>query len=322
MGRVAIVGSTGRLTLADLAREVIDTVIAKGNHWLVICSRKAPDTNAQHNVQYAQVDYDDTSSIHNAFRGVDTVLSFIATADSDEGFEVQKKLIDAAIEMGVRRFAPSEWAAANQSQIAHYQFKDRTQKYLEEVNQSKEASVIEYCLFQPGFFTNYFAHPYATTQHFAMFGMFVDFEQRRAIIVDNSIAKFTLTTVEDLCATVADALDYGGKWPPIGGMSGSTIDVAGLIALGESIRGGPFQVDRVSLKDVQDNTFSTTWVPMIEHPGVLVAMREAVSRNVLREYLLGIERGAWSVTDEWNRCLNLPYTTAEQYLRKVWANKQ
>lgn len=70
-----------------------------------------------------------------------------------------------------------------------------------------------------------------------MFGMFVDFEQRRAIIIDNSVAKLTLTTVEDLCATVADALDYGGKWPPIGGMSGSTIDVAGLITLGESIRG-------------------------------------------------------------------------------------
>lgn len=57
------------------------------------------------------MDYDDISSIRKAFRNVDTVLSFIATTDSDEGFEVQKRLIDVAIEMGVRRFAPSEWAA-------------------------------------------------------------------------------------------------------------------------------------------------------------------------------------------------------------------
>ena len=42
-------------------------------------------------------------------RGVHTVLSFIVTA-LDPGNVSQKNLIDAAIRVGVKRFAPSEWA--------------------------------------------------------------------------------------------------------------------------------------------------------------------------------------------------------------------
>jgi hypothetical protein len=40
---------------------------------------------------------------------VHTVLSFVVTTADPEGI-VQKVLIDASIDAGVKRFAPSEWA--------------------------------------------------------------------------------------------------------------------------------------------------------------------------------------------------------------------
>lgn len=43
------------------------------------------------------------------FKGVHTVLSFVAV-HLDQDNKTQKSLIDAAVEAGVKRFAPSEWA--------------------------------------------------------------------------------------------------------------------------------------------------------------------------------------------------------------------
>ena len=96
---------------------------------------------------------------------------------------------------------------------------------------------LEYCLFQPGFFTNYFGYPYSTTKHFSMSATYVDFENRRALMVDDGDYKISLTTVQDMAGVVAEALDYPGQWPHVGGFSGSDITLADLIQLGEEIRG-------------------------------------------------------------------------------------
>jgi hypothetical protein len=54
-------------------------------------------------------DYQDKSKLVEALKGVHTVLSFVV-AHQDIGNATQTALIDAAIEAGVKRFAPSEWA--------------------------------------------------------------------------------------------------------------------------------------------------------------------------------------------------------------------
>jgi hypothetical protein len=54
------------------------------------------------------VDYQDRQALVRALDGVHTVLSFI-TVHLDENAVAQKTLIAAAIEAGVKRFAPSEW---------------------------------------------------------------------------------------------------------------------------------------------------------------------------------------------------------------------
>lgn len=56
-----------------------------------------------------KANYENKTELVDLFRGVETVLSFLAV-HLDPGNETQKRLIDAAIEAGVKRFAPSEWA--------------------------------------------------------------------------------------------------------------------------------------------------------------------------------------------------------------------
>lgn len=53
--------------------------------------------------------YQDKDQLVEALHGVHTVLSFLVTQE-DPASIAQKNLIDAAIQAGVKRFAPSEWA--------------------------------------------------------------------------------------------------------------------------------------------------------------------------------------------------------------------
>ena len=96
---------------------------------------------------------------------------------------------------------------------------------------------LEYTLFHPGLFTNYFAYPHPTTRHFSVSPWFVDFENRRAIIVGDGQHAFTTTTIEDFSSVVADSLDYEGVWPVNGGIVGSRITVAELVKMAQKLRG-------------------------------------------------------------------------------------
>jgi len=117
-----------------------------------------------------------------------------------------------------------------------YLYKAATRAYLEEIN--KDAKVLEYCLFQPGLFTNYLTAPYKSASHLTAFETPFDFAKRRMLIVDGGEDKMiTFTTVQDLAAVVARAIDHKGEWPVVGGMAGKTMSVGDLIALGERIRG-------------------------------------------------------------------------------------
>ncbi|GKU09182.1 unnamed protein product [Fusarium langsethiae] len=304
MEKVAVVGGSG-----NLGREVIDEILARGFYEVVILSRGAEVADLPKGVAWKQVDYDDESTLVDAMRGIDTVLSFLAIFNTNVAFELHKKLINAAIEAGVRRFAPSEWATASNSGVAHYEYKDNVRKYLEEVNSNQ----------QPGFFTDYFGHPHATTKHFGTFYMFADFQNRRAIIPEDGDAPITLTTVRDMSRLVAQALEYNGVWPTVGGMQGTVTTVPGLIALGEKLR-GPFKIEKISNEALETRNVTTSWYPVVEHHGVPKEMREQVSKGVLVEYAAGLKRGVWTVSNEWNKLLpDFEFTSAEDYLKGIWS---
>jgi hypothetical protein len=84
---------------------------------------------------------------------------------------------------------------------------------------------------------NYFTHPYKSGKYFHSFELNVDFQNCRAIVIGDGNDQISLTTVQDLGAVVAAAIDYEGEWPEVGGVRGGQITLSELIKLGEEIRG-------------------------------------------------------------------------------------
>lgn len=107
--------------------------------------------------------------------------------------------------------------------------------------------------------------------------MTFDFDKRRAIIAEGSeSARITFTTVHDLAAVVALAVDYQGEWPVVGGICGDKLTVRELLELGERIRGkstrplslhhansaGPFNVETLDMQDLQAASVKSSWMPI------------------------------------------------------------
>lgn len=68
--------------------------------------------------------------------------------------------------------------------------------------------------------------------------MHIDFDKRRALIVEGSEDdRITLTTAQDFAQIVAQAVEYEGKWPVVGGIKGTEITIGELLKLGERVRG-------------------------------------------------------------------------------------
>ncbi|KAK7403422.1 hypothetical protein QQX98_010788, partial [Neonectria punicea] len=105
MVKVAVVGGS-----SELAREVLDALIATQRHEIIALVRKDPSGfPSLPGVKWVQTTYEDKSELIRLFEGIHTVLCFI-TVHSDPGNETQKRVIDAAVEAGVKRYAPSEWS--------------------------------------------------------------------------------------------------------------------------------------------------------------------------------------------------------------------
>ena len=70
----------------------------------------APTNATAVGVTWVKANYDDPKALVQTLQGVHTVLSFVSPT-ADPTARIQIKLIDAAVQAGVKRFAPSEWAS-------------------------------------------------------------------------------------------------------------------------------------------------------------------------------------------------------------------
>ena len=175
---------------------------------------------------------------------------------SDPENTAQKNLIDAAVAVGVKRFAPSEWGSLVQplpicpfsmadsfspanrksnSGFPGFEFKDQVHEYLKSIN-AKEP-VLEYCLFQPGSFMNYLSYPYPSAKHLMVQNVGIDVAERHALITGEGDAWQVFTTADDFAKVVARAVDFEGSWPEVGGMVGERIQQNELIGLLEKYTG-------------------------------------------------------------------------------------
>ncbi|RSL62015.1 hypothetical protein CEP53_004888 [Fusarium sp. AF-6] len=314
MVKIAIAGGSG-----NVGQEILDALVARNRHEIIILSRKdAPATELPSGVKWAKTTYDDVDQLAGVLEGVHTVFSFIANSQ-DPKATAQKLLIDASVKAGVKRFAPSEWATSGLAHAFWYAFKAETRRYLADLNKDKK--VLEYCLFQPGIFTNYMTFPYNSSKHVDLFEVPINFNQRRAIVVEGGEDDLiTVTTAQDLAKVVALAAEYEGEWPLVGGIQGANITVGELIKLGEKIRGGPFKVEKLNEEDLKAGVIKSSWKPIVTHPDVPVESREALAGSLLAGILLGgFHAGNFLVSDEWNKLLpDYKFTQPEEFLSEAW----
>ena len=202
--------------------------------------------------------------------------------------------------------------------------KDEIRTYLHQVN--TPTKVLEYSLFQPGLFLNYLATPHKTAEFLTPLNTFIDMANRRAIVVQGyeDDAVMTFTTVQDLAALVAAAVEYeDGGWPEVGGIRGNALPISKIIEIGERVRGGEkFVVEKVKMEDLEAGRLTASWGLEAKHGSVSGEEAQRLLKQVLVGTLIGSAKGAWEVSDEWNRLLpGFAFTGVEEFLEKAWAGK-
>lgn len=306
---------------SDVATELLRAPIRSGKHDITIFTRSDAPPHPHSGVTYKKVDYNNLEGLTADLSGFDVCLSFlIVHLDVDN--VVQKNLIHACVKAGVKRFAPAEWGIRNNSGVPPYANKNAIASYLAELKNENKLEGMQYCLFHPSIFLDYFAHPYPLSPGLITWPFFIDFHTRRAIVLDEGDQPLVLTAISDDSEILARAIEDERPWPTVGGIRGCKTTMNELLALGKEIRAGDWTVEYVRGEDVRRGELKTQWVPQMSHPSVPKENTEW-SKEFVIMFLVGILNGAWDVSDEWNqRFPEYKFQEAEQYLRKAWEGKQ
>lgn len=93
--------------------------------------------------------------------------------------------------------------------------------------------------------------------------------------------------------------------------------------MGDSaIIGGPFSYEEVSMESLNRGELNTSWMPLIDHPGMSVEERRAQAHGMTAGMLKAFNADAFHSTNEWNKLLpDLELTSAEEFLTKAWEGK-
>ncbi|KAH7029800.1 uncharacterized protein B0I36DRAFT_135365 [Microdochium trichocladiopsis] len=320
MGKVVIAAGG-----SALARVIIDKLVADDKHDILALVRS--DINnypSLPRVTWAQTTYEDKAELAELFRGAIAVLSFVGVLDPEA--QLEKRLVDAAVEAGVPRFAPSEWAMGKnlETAIVNYSWyagKLAMREYLRELNAN--GKVIEYCLFQPGIFLEFLSWPHRANKHIAPLPGHMLIEEHRIIAMEGHMDdEFSLTSVEDIAAVVAGALDYKGEWPVYGGISGQRLTYHDVQRIGEKVRGKSFQIDLVKKEDLEANVIKVDGLRTLEIRAIPKDQWESFTKIAIIGTLLSIHKGGWNVPGTWNELLpELKFVQLEELAQRLWGKQ-
>lgn len=142
------------------------------------------------------------------------------------------------------------------------------------------------------------------------------------MIVENyEDAVITFTTVSDLAAIIARAVDYEGKWPTTGGIKGNRVTFSQIVDIGRKIRGS-IDVTKVKVEDLEAGNLKSSWGLQAVHHAVPDDQAQALLKQVAIGFLLSCLKGAWNVSDDFNQIFpDYEFTSIEDFLTKVWEGK-
>ncbi|PGG99222.1 hypothetical protein AJ79_08652 [Helicocarpus griseus UAMH5409] len=250
--KVAIAG------VGALGHHILRSILDSGKHSVTVLTRGEPRSNDPR-ITWRKVNYNDQSSLIEALRGIETCISTASSFDDAAFVQSQIALIEACLAAGVRRFVPSEF------ELDPFKRKDRVdyliakRKVLSFLDTSAVRDRIQCTIFTPGIFYDYYSpmtedgkrHMSSESLVPIGFDMVVDLKNCRAELVEGMEDKrIRFTAVDDVGKIVARALELK-SWPDQFLMSGENLSCMELIRLCERVRGKQFEIERMSIADVE-----------------------------------------------------------------------
>jgi uncharacterized protein YbjT (DUF2867 family) len=186
---VALAGATGAL-----GTHVYNALVANGKFNLTVLTRDASKANFPAEVTVKEVDYDSVDSLAAALAGIDALVN----ANNQVDLEVSKRVVDAAIVAGVRRYVPPDFGSDPNSTLLPtlpvFRTKYLTHKYLAE---KAAAGDITYTIVSNGPFLDW-----CLTTGF----MAIDLQARKIGLFDGGENVHPWTLLSDIATATANVL--------------------------------------------------------------------------------------------------------------------
>jgi len=296
MVKVAVAGGTG-----GIGRHIVEGILSTNKHSLIALSRSSSNPTLEAlGVQIIAVDYNDHASLVSALDGVHTVISTIGGANYEMIVTAQLALLRAAVDAGVKRFAPSEFAVQGvpDDPMKIYRFKVT-------VVDALAKSGLEWTVFENGAFMNYFASGTKGVGYLQPIKFILDVEKGTAALPGTGDDKLAFTRGEDVGLFVASSLDLD-KWPEILGMVGEVKTHNQVVSLAEKVTGRKFQVTYLSEQDLRKAMDPNPPSPF---------------NNFYYEAMIEITRGRFMCDANLNAlCPEVRPVGVEEFLRKWWSD--
>lgn len=260
MVNVAIPGGSS----PALGTSIVNALLAtNGRHVPIILSRQKPGLKqssiSPSGIETRFVDYSDHQSLTTALEGIHTIISALHISSPDNWVAFHVNLLNAAKEVDVKRFAPSEWSMGTR---AYPRLDISTPKI--KVWHAVKASGIEGTRFNCGLFMDYLAVGYPHDDNdtlpafreppylFHLKDGWVEIPTK----ADGSSPRVTLTAIEDIGKFVSASLDLE-EWPEELDMVGETLEFDQVVKKAERILGRSLQIRRFDKNAIQQRLEDT-----------------------------------------------------------------
>ncbi|KAK5684967.1 hypothetical protein LTS10_003042 [Elasticomyces elasticus] len=315
MVTVALAGAASGFGLTMLRTFVHLNSTATNPHKLVLLSRSEKPDLAALGVEVRPVDYSDHSQLVEALKDVHTLLSVIGGSLEAMRY-AQLALIDAAKEVGIKRFAPSEYACISNDNIDLYRPKA---EIWEATKKAASETGMEITSFQCGIFMSAFAtgttkpttevgrrEGAKTGEEEALAGLrpwnfVVNMRGGTADLPADGTTPIVFTEMRDIATFVYRALSLD-TWPEVMGMRGDVKSYREMLSIIERIQGRKFLVKENSVEEMKAQA------------------ADDPSKVFYNQVRCALAEGWGVVPDTLNKVLpDIHPTTCEEFVEKWWS---